>query len=205
VTTYGLEVHRDLVYIFMEYCSGGSIAQRLEAGPIKDKEWIRHRAVEILRGLQWLHGLSIEHRDVKPSNILLDAEDHAKLIDFGACNIIAYSRRTRGINVATKASELVGTPLYMAPEVVTGNPKHQIGSQDIWALGISLVEMFEGISPFGHLDNAWAIMYHIATKAPTLPDTSPVVLDFLNKCFTRDHEHRPTATQLLAHPWLQGG
>ncbi|RKO91732.1 kinase-like domain-containing protein, partial [Blyttiomyces helicus] len=102
---------------------------------------------------------------------------------------------------------LVGTPQYLAPEIITGEEAGQTGAQDIWSLGCVLVEMLTGRKPWGVMDNDWAVMYHIGTGEghPALPTAdllSPVGHDFLKRCFIRRAPDRPTASQLLQHPWV---
>ncbi|KAH6898504.1 hypothetical protein B0T10DRAFT_453833 [Thelonectria olida] len=84
VAFYGIEVHRDRVYIFMDFCSGGSIANLLEHGRIEDEQVIMVYALQMLEGIAYLHKTGVAHRDVKPENILLDHNGIIKYVDFGA-------------------------------------------------------------------------------------------------------------------------
>lgn len=150
VSYYGIEVHRDKVYIFMEYCSGGSLAALLEHGRIEDETVIQVYALQMLEGLAYLHQSGIVHRDIKPENILLDHNGLIKYVDFGAAKIIARQGKTI---IATKGLEntvalapnpdssenpngaasnaagaprknqktMTGTPMYMSPEVIRGD------------------------------------------------------------------------------------
>lgn len=94
VSYYGIEVHRDKVYIFMEYCSGGSVAGLLEHGRIEDETVIMVYALQMLEGLAYLHQSGIVHRDIKPENVLLDHNGVIKYVDFGAAKIIARQGKT---------------------------------------------------------------------------------------------------------------
>lgn len=89
VQFFGVEVHRDRVYIFMEYCSGGSLAGLLEYGRIEDELVIQLYTLQMLEGLAYLHQFGIVHRDVKPDNILLDHMGVIKFVDFGSAKVIA--------------------------------------------------------------------------------------------------------------------
>lgn len=209
VQYYGVEVHRDRVFIFMEYCQGGSLAGLLEYGRIEDEQVIQIYALQMLEGLAYLHQSGIVHRDIKPENILLDHMGVVKFVDFGAAKMIAKTGKTRGgglHNGKTKLNSMTGTPMYMSPEVITGSDSGKRGSIDIWSLGCCVLEMATGRRPWANLDNEWAIMYHIAAgQLPPLPSReqlSELGQNFLMRCLQRDPTKRPTAMELLNDPWI---
>ncbi|UKZ77612.1 hypothetical protein TrVFT333_005336 [Trichoderma virens FT-333] len=208
VSYHGIEVHRDRVYIFMEFCSGGSLANLLEHGRIEEEEVIMVYALQLLEGLAYLHESGIAHRDIKPENILLDHNGIIKYVDFGAAKLIARQGRTMAADLhASKPNKsMTGTPMYMSPEVIKGDNPGKAGSVDIWSLGCVILEMATGRRPWANLDNEWAIMYNIAQgNPPQLPSPeqlSPQGIDFLTKCFTRDPQQRATAIELLQHEWI---
>ncbi|KAG0210111.1 Suppressor of Sensor Kinase (SLN1) [Mortierella sp. GBA30] len=210
-----IEVHRHKVFIFMEYCQGGSLADLLEHGRIEDEKVIKFYTLQMLKGLAYLHDKNVVHRDVKPDNILLDHLGNIKFVDFGAAKILAKNQRTRthgrstaeSINVGVGANSLNGTPMYMAPEVIKNGEKGRKGSMDIWSLGCCVLEMATGRRPWAHLDNEWAVMFHVATTHPPLPDPSQMSakgIAFLKRCFTRSSRDRPSAKELLRDEWLRG-
>ncbi|KAH7170821.1 hypothetical protein EDB81DRAFT_941680 [Dactylonectria macrodidyma] len=209
VQYYGIEVHRDRVYIFMEFCSGGSLSNLLEHGRIEDEQVIMVYALQLLEGLVYLHESRIAHRDIKPENILLDHNGIIKYVDFGAAKVIARQGRTlagEGHSSSQPNRSMTGTPMYMSPEVIKGENPGRAGSVDIWSLGCVILEMATGRRPWANLDNEWAIMYNIAQgNPPQLPSPdqlSPQGIDFLKKCFARDPRNRATAVELLQHEWI---
>ncbi|KAH8905368.1 MAP kinase [Coniochaeta sp. PMI_546] len=208
VSYYGIEVHRDRVYIFMEFCSGGSLANLLEHGRIEDEQVIMVYALQLLEGLAYLHEVKIAHRDIKPENILLDHNGIIKYVDFGAAKVIARQGRTlvQDLTSTKPNKSMTGTPMYMSPEVIKGeNPGH-FGAVDVWSLGCVILEMATGRRPWANLDNEWAIMYNIAQgnppPLPTPDQLSPQGIDFLKRCFVRDSKKRATAIELLQHEWI---
>ncbi|ORY62095.1 uncharacterized protein BCR38DRAFT_345828 [Pseudomassariella vexata] len=215
VSYYGIEVHRDRVYIFMEFCSGGSLANLLEHGRIEDEQVTMVYALQLLEGLAYLHESGIAHRDIKPENVLLDHNGVIKYVDFGAAKVIARQGRTLvhgssgvvGVGTTSRPNKsMTGTPMYMSPEVIKGENPGRAGAVDVWSLGCVILEMATGRRPWSNLDNEWAIMYNIAQgNPPQLPSTdqlSPQGIDFLKRCFTRDPRRRASAVELLQHEWI---
>ncbi|KIJ68693.1 hypothetical protein HYDPIDRAFT_106931 [Hydnomerulius pinastri MD-312] len=223
VEYYGIEVHRDKVYIFEEYCQGGSLAALLEHGRIEDESIIQLYTMQMLEGLAYLHSKGIVHRDIKPDNILLDHRGVIKYVDFGASKILAKNRTMqrsrRGTDMASIAkaggfggglgmnNSLTGTPMYMSPEVIKNDKRGRHGAMDVWSLGCVVLEFATGKKPWSNLDNEWAIMFHIgvATQHPPLPEPgqlSDLGINFIKQCLTIDAMRRPTALELLDHPWM---
>lgn len=213
VEYYGIEVHRDKVYIFEEYCQGGSLANLLEHGRIEDESVIQIYTVQMLDGLVYLHSMGVVHRDIKPDNILLDHMGVIKYVDFGAAKVLAKNQKTLAAKTRAPGpngdvNSLTGTPMYMSPEVIKGDHRGRRGAMDIWSLGCVVLECATGRRPWSNLDNEWAIMFHIgiATKHPPLPEKhelSELGIDFIECCLDIDPIKRPTAAELSNHPWIQ--
>ncbi|VDB93372.1 unnamed protein product [Peniophora sp. CBMAI 1063] len=224
VEYYGIEVHRDKVYIFEEFCQGGSLAGLLEHGRIEDEGIIQVYTMQMLEGLAYLHSKGIVHRDIKPDNILLDHRGVIKFVDFGAAKIFARNQRSiaarsrRAPDSSTPNpgvfdgglgmnNSLTGTPMYMSPEVIKNDKRGRHGAMDIWSMGCVVLEFATGKKPWSNLDNEWAIMFHIgvATQHPPLPEPdqlSALGISFIKECLTVDPMRRPTATELQDHPWM---
>ncbi|CAK5279921.1 unnamed protein product [Mycena citricolor] len=215
VEYYGIEVHRDKVYIFEELCQGGSLASLLEHGRIEDESIIQIYTIQMLDGLAYLHAQGIVHRDIKPDNILLDHRGLIKFADFGAAKILAKNQRTFQRSRRPEptpaepgaATGLTGTPMYMSPEVIKNERRGRYGAMDIWSLGCVVLECATGKKPWSNLDNEWAIMFHIgvATQHPPLPEPdelSSLGVQFLKRCLTIDPAIRPSAEELQDDLWL---
>ncbi|PWZ00712.1 hypothetical protein BCV70DRAFT_175093 [Testicularia cyperi] len=229
VEYYGIEVHRDRVYIFEEYCQGGSLAALLEHGRIEDETVIQVYTLQMVEGLIYLHSQGIIHRDIKPDNILLDHMGVLKFVDFGAAKILAKNSRTiqrsrktgGGVGMLAAGGEggkqggpagamasLQGTPMYMSPEVIKGNSDGPQSAADIWSLGCVVLEFATGKRPWSNFDNEWAIMFHIgmAEQHPALPDSSQLSeagIEFIRQCLTIQPRQRPSALQLKEDPWMR--
>ncbi|KAJ1659200.1 Suppressor of Sensor Kinase (SLN1) [Dispira simplex] len=212
VSYHGVEVHRDRVYIFMELCQQGSMKTLLDNGPLENEDYVRTWTLQILRGLLYLHRNGIVHRDIKPDNLLFNDQGLVKLVDFGAAKVLAQNHTLRRskkgeVSKLNANSGLVGTPMYMAPEVIASQECGRHGAQDIWSLGCCVLAMVTGRHPWPNLDNQWAIMFHAVTSPPPLPDPSQFStagLNFLKQCFIHNPNQRPSAQELLDHPWLRG-
>ncbi|KAI9602210.1 hypothetical protein KEM48_000779 [Puccinia striiformis f. sp. tritici PST-130] len=225
VEYFGIEVHRDKVYIFQEFCEGGTLAALLENGKVEEELICQMYAHQLLEGLNYLHSNNVVHRDIKPDNILLDKEGKLKYVDFGAAKIIAKESRTLASKRSKRSNSwmgkggggagdhnntsitgvqmnsLTGTPMYMSPEVIKGEEFGRPGAMDIWSLGCVVLEIVTGKD----LGVIWTTN-GVTTKHPPLPDPqelSELGIDFIRKSLTLDPVIRPTTVDLLSHPWMK--
>lgn len=149
----------------------------------------------VLQALAYLHAQGVIHRDIKSDSILLTLDGRVKLSDFGFCAQISKD--------VPKRKSLVGTPYWMAPEVISRSL--YATEVDIWSLGIMVIEMVDGEPPYFSDSPVQAMKRLRDSPPPKLKNSykvSPVLRDFLDRMLVRDPQERATAQELLDHPFL---
>ncbi|KEG12042.1 putative protein kinase, putative,serine/threonine-protein kinase [Trypanosoma grayi] len=197
------------ICMFMEYIGGGSLSSLVKKFKPLPPGVVRRWTQQLLAGLLYLHTQRIIHRDIKGDNLLVDIssdpelESQIKLVDFGAARRLS--------DAVAQSRTVIGTPYWMAPEVVdvTGEGGGYSYKADVWSVGCTVAEMLTGKPPWPSQVNAPAAIMMIAQAkdGPTeIPEAeaTPGCLDFMRKCFVRDPGQRPTVEELMQHPWILG-
>ncbi|XP_010923631.1 serine/threonine-protein kinase 1 [Elaeis guineensis] len=197
VRYFGSYQGEEYLWIVMEYCGGGSVADLMNVieEPL-DESQIAYICREALKGLSYLHSIFKVHRDIKGGNILLTEQGEVKLGDFG---VAAQLTRTM-----SKRNTFIGTPHWMAPEVIQYS--RYDGKVDVWALGVSAIEMAEGLPPRATVHPMRVLFMISSEPAPMLEDKEKWSLlfhDFIAKCLTKDPRVRPGATEMLKHKFIE--
>ncbi|GGS99112.1 serine/threonine-protein kinase [Nonomuraea spiralis] len=178
-----------LLYVVTEYVPGPNLEEAVrQSGPLRGSS-LDALAVGVATALTAIHGAGVVHRDLKPSNVLLSPVG-PRVIDFG----IARALDTLG--GVTGTGELVGTPRYMAPEVLRGEPVSP--ACDVFSWGCLVAFAASGRAPFGG-DTLPSIVYQVLNTEPNLDDVDPGLRELVGAALRKDPAARPTAQQLLDH------
>ncbi|XP_075683169.1 serine/threonine-protein kinase 17A [Rhinoderma darwinii] len=190
------------IILVLEYAAGGEIfnqcvAEREEAFKEKD---VQRLLTQILKGLSFLHRHKVVHLDLKPQNILLTSDrplGDIKIVDFGLSRIVNNNEELR---------EIMGTPEYVAPEILSYEPIST--ATDMWSIGVLAYVMLTGTSPFLGDDKQQTFLNISQLNISFTEDfegISECAVDFMKVLLVREPEGRATAEDCLQHPWLAEG
>lgn len=189
----GLVRGTEALSIILEYVENGSLLHTLKAFGNFPERLVASYVVKILEGLNYLHEMKVVHCDLKAANILTTKNGNVKLSDFGvSLNLKA---------VENLKNDAVGTPNWMAPEVI--ELKGVTPAADIWSLGCTIIELLTGKPPYGDMLAMSAMWRIVEDDCPPFPEKiSASLRSFLELCFDKDPTKRPTAEELFEHEWL---
>ncbi|CAA0406538.1 unnamed protein product [Arabidopsis thaliana] len=184
------------ISIALEYMNGGSLADILKVTKKIPEPVLSSLFHKLLQGLSYLHGVRhLVHRDIKPANLLINLKGEPKITDFGI---------SAGLeNSMAMCATFVGTVTYMSPERIR-NDSYSYPA-DIWSLGLALFECGTGEFPYIANEGPVNLMLQILDDpSPTPPkqEFSPEFCSFIDACLQKDPDARPTADQLLSHPFI---
>ncbi|GFR44358.1 hypothetical protein Agub_g5579 [Astrephomene gubernaculifera] len=191
-------------WLVLENCAAGDLYRIVQqSGPIREEGWLVSQVLlPILQTLAYLHAEGVIHRDIKPEHVLFNSEKVAKLSGF----FLSWD-----VNRYSYPKDMVGTLDYVAPEVFVLNGPNAKQQQvthydykvDIWGVGIMSYDVLVGSPPF-NTDDPNTTVEAILLREAEYPDfMSDDAVDFIDQCLTKDPAKRPTARQLLTHPWIR--
>ena len=191
----------DCFSIVSELCTGGELFKKIENNNLSENVG-KYVMKQLLSAVAFCHKNGIIHRDLKPENILLEEEEEAtneyftiKVIDFGTSGKMKKGQ---------KYNEVIGTPFYIAPEVLNNNYDEKC---DMWSCGVILYVMLSGEPPF-YGENDDEIYNHILNSEVKFnqkvwDDISNEAQDLIKKLLNKNHRERLSAVEALQHPWIQ--
>ena len=194
-TVFALEEIGDQIFIASEYLEGRTLRQELSSGPLPQP-----RALEIARAiavaLQAAHERGIVHRDLKPENVILTSSGGVKILDFGLAQFDVAAQDLASVTRLTDPGVIAGTPPYMAPEQLLGQPTS--ARTDQFAFGVLLYEMLTGKHPFGMGGLPTTIARTIATE-PDPADVAPELWHIISRAIEKKPEDRFASTKELVN------
>ncbi|KAF3905609.1 PAK-2p27 [Arthrobotrys entomopaga] len=192
---YGAFMKGPQLWIIMDYCSGGSVRTLMKPGRIIEK-YLTIIIRETVSALAFIHKFGVIHRDVKAANILVGNDGRVQLCDFGVSALVQ--------NPQTKRSTFVGTPWWMAPEVILENQSYNYKA-DIWSLGITILEIANGHPPY-HDQEPMRALLMIPRQPPSRlegGDWTQALRDFVSYCLCEMPDDRMSADELAKQKLLK--
>jgi Protein kinase domain len=196
-TVYALEEIDGQLYIASEFVDGGTLADEIWSGPRPTRDGLAATARELSAALASAHAKGIVHRDLKPENVMRAKDGRLKILDFGLAQVGKPMAEAPGI---TRPGMLIGTPEYMAPEQVNGQPADQ--RSDVFSLGVVLYEYASGVHPFASGTTLATVARVLEGQAPPIAgraDVSNGVAAVIERCLRKSPAERfASAAEVLA-------
>ncbi|NNF05425.1 MAG: protein kinase, partial [Candidatus Eisenbacteria bacterium] len=196
-SVYGLEEDGDSMALVMELVEGETLQDRISRGRIPVDEAARI-GLELAKAIEFAHEKGIVHRDLKPANVMLDAEGHVKVLDFGLAKALEEEKTPQDLSesptltaMATQAGIILGTAAYMSPEQAVGSNIDR--RADIWSYGVVLFEMISGRQQFAGetLSHTMAAVLKDEPDWEDLPTHLPSrIVELLRRCLQKDPKQR---------------
>ncbi|XP_071706918.1 phosphoenolpyruvate carboxylase kinase 2-like [Rutidosis leptorrhynchoides] len=201
-----VQIHRlyeeeDYLHMIIDLCDSPDLFDRISkrAGVFSEPESASIFS-PLISAISYCHRLGIAHRDIKPDNVLFDSRGNLKLADFGSAEWFAMNDRQTMTGV-------VGTPYYVAPEILSGREYNE--KVDVWSAGVILYIMLAGVPPFygESPEETFEAVLRANLRFPTrlFRSVSPEAKDLLRKMLCKDVSRRFSADQVLRHPWVVSG
>nr|XP_057942264.1 serine/threonine-protein kinase Chk1 isoform X1 [Doryrhamphus excisus] len=201
VRFFGHRKEGPTVYLFLEYCTGGELFDRIEPDVGMAAKDAHIFFQQLIAAVEYLHSMGITHRDIKPENILLDDKDNLKLTDFGLATMFRFKGRERPLN------RLCGTLPYVAPELLS-QTEYKAQPADIWACGIVLTAMLAGELPWdqpSEICQEYSDWLQKKTYLPPWKKIQPMPLCLLSKLLLAKPEARITIADIKKDRWFTQG
>jgi len=195
VQVYDFGTEGDLAYIVMEYIQGRELKDAFDGNEKFELKAIFRMMTELLEALEFAHEAGVIHRDIKPANVMLEASGRVKLTDFGVARI---TDPDADLGEATRAGAMIGTPSYMSPEQIQGQPIDR--RTDVFSAGVVFYQLVTGQKPFE--GQQWALAKKIIQDDPVWPSALvqvPVAIDrVVARALAKAPEHRYPSARSFA-------
>src|ERR1051325_5892346 len=189
VQVYDFGEENDIAYLVMEFIKGKELKNFFDANERFDLKEVVRIMGELCEALEFAHAAGIIHPDIKPANVMIDAQGRTKLTDFGVARVQDNDKTSVE---KTQAGTMVGTPAYMSPEQITGGNVDK--RTDVFSAGIILYQFLTGEKPFTG-SGAWTIAKKIIQEDPPLPSSlnnaiTPIFDAVVNKALAKNVDER---------------